>query len=477
MSAIGNGYLSSNALTSFPFEDGQCLDWGVEQTEAVNELQCALQGCFVDAAVSLLAENVEQEAWPVVGAFSMTGNVLSFKVGSGSEEDDVFVSVTASQTKFPIVEGDAIWGRYLLTLSSEGILNLASLLDKLEISPPVQVPSSSPGRDGGLWLRLCARCISVNHHGLSSIRVYDGVHPKIDGPHFILQGDVVVLPGNNMRISQSDDSEGFVLNASPGAGTGKCPCECEETEEGNGALAGPDGHARIFNDTCYDLEPREKYYDSTLGMVSQDILVHAKCTACCTCEMYESIVNDRLSMLADAIRKAKRDIYGQLEKYEDAVDKFNKRISAPTLSDVTLSMSAMPVGRNVSPNIGDGDVTGKMSRCAFTAIVRNHSYFEVIATVNAISGTDTVVEASAAWSDASGAPQSATEDSAAGVVNRSFSIFPGRSLVLTYISAKNNLVKSVETGNFSGTATFDLSYRKDVETVVQLGSITKTVNA
>ena len=496
MSGIGNGYLSGNMLTAFPFEDGQCLAWPVESAEERNELQVALQKCFVDAGVYLDSESIDSK-WPVVGAFSINGNTISFKIASGPE-GDVNVSVTSSSIAFPIVSGSAPWGHYVLTLSSEGIRDFCALCENLSVSPPsppAPINSSSSERDGDFWLRICAKCTTIKQRGLTSLMVYDGMSNMESGPHFVMRGDISIMPGNNIQLLEPSNEvnigSGIEISASPGAGLGKCPCICEESSGGNSALAGPDGHCRIFNDTCYDLIPESKYmeYVEAFGreLVTQDVRIHAKCTACCSCEMYADIVG-KLAIIAGlmdedsefqwaegSVRWSKAKIQDLHSKYEEAVDKFNKRMTEPRLSDVTMTLSGMPIGKNLSPKISNAYVMGNMSRCAFTAIVRNSSYFEVLATITSMSGTDSIVEASASWSDETGAPISVTGDSSSKVSGRSFSIFPGRSLVVTYVSIKNNKVNSVITGGFRSSIYVDLSYRNADGGISYLGRISKAV--
>ena len=179
-----------------------------------------------------------------------------------------------------------------------------------------------------------------------------------------------------MVLSDPEDVEnGIELSAVPGAGTGIISCGCRGQAESDSTIISPDGHTRIFNDTCYDIEP------GPFGTVvvdgetrkSRKLVLHAKCTSCCTCDMYASIVNDKLAALATAVRSAKSDISSLLQTYESGVDAFNRRIYVPKLSDVTVTISGMPIGENLSPKLGGTGVKGKMGRCAFTAIVRNLS--------------------------------------------------------------------------------------------------------
>lgn len=449
MSCVGNGYLTGNMLIAFPFEDDQCLAW---PDECRLQMQEALQRCFTDACISVRSSELPNSEIPCLGLFEVGDSSLRFSLVVGDAEKQI--SVVSTDEAFPIINGNEEWGSYVIVTSSEGIRDFLSLCKELSIAPPAPTLTSSSGRDGAFYLRLCDKCINVSPVGLKSLMVYDGVHPKENGPHFTLTGDVVLKPGNNMQYVEPDDEDNAIeVAAVPGAGLGRVACICKETVGGNAAIAGPDGHARLFNDTCYDLEPSPKFINDD-GLETQQLKIHVKCTSCCTCAMYESIVNDRLVPLADAVRQAKSQIAAHHQTYELAVKKFNERISKPSLTDITLTLAGMPIGSKVSPNISNKDVTGNMSRCAFTAIVRNSSYFAVTASIVTMSGSDSVVEATAAWSNETGDPLSNTGDSALG---GSYTIYPGRSLTVTFVTEKDAKVSKVSTGGFTGKFAVDLS--------------------
>ena len=453
MSCAGNGYLSGNMLVAFPFEDGQLFAW--EDHGASDELQQAIQACFVDACISVRGD--VSEGWPSIGCFSSDGDTLSFVLSACGNEVPVSVS-GSSKDAFPIVSGSEPWGSYAIVLSADGISSFCN------ISPPARNFSrSSPAGEEGSLLRLCAKCVTVMPEILRSIMVYDGKHGMEDGPHFVIEGDVVVRSGNNMRLGEDDDDPAAIeLNAEPGAGLGVVECACEdEGVEGSVLIAGKDGHSRFFNDTCYDLEP-----NTTTG----ELKMHAKCTACCTCQMYESVVNEKLASLAESVRKARKGISDMLQTYETAVSAFNERISRPDLSDVSLTLSGMPIGKNVSPKIVNPKVKGKMGRCVFTATISNSSFFEVTAKIGSVTSSGSVVEASAAWSDSGGAPLSRSGDGASAVTG-SYVIFPGRSLVITFIAVKNDMVSNVSTGGYSGSVSSEISWSGGV-----LGTLSKTVS-
>lgn len=462
-------------LIPFPFEDGQFLLWS--RPEIAAEAQIALQRCFVDAGIYVDSESILEGEWPSIGSFSTSGSTVSFSISAAGSLKQI--SVDASDERFPYVSGKTPWGSYVIVMSSEGMKDFCSFCSSNSISPsspPAQGNSSTSGQEG-YYLRLCAKCVTMKQHGLSSIMVYDGVSPKEDGPHFVLTGDVSVKPGNNMTILEPDEGVGVSLNAVPGAGLGTVPCGTSGQSCSLPRISSPDGHVRLFNDTCYDLEPGQTYEISVDGepRMSRDMIIHAKCTSCCTCAMYESIVNDRLAPLFDIVKSSKESIDGLLSDYESAVKRFNQRIKRPSLSDISLSLTGMPIGKNLSPKLSNTSVRGKMARCAFTAMLKNSSYANIYATVLELSGTDSVVEASASWSDEDGSPKSKTGNSAGSIIGSSFTVYPGRSLAVTFISKKSGMVKSVSTGGYSGAISFVLSYSAQEGVSGGLGVLRRSV--
>lgn len=461
MSCAGNGYLTGNMLVPFPFEDGQLLAWPSMGDDA----QRLLERCFVDAGVNV--SGVEG-GWPSIGRFSIGESQMSFCVSSGGSEKSITVSASASG--FPIVSGKAPFGSYVVVVSAEGVRDFIAFCSENSISPPVP-GSSSPSGLAGVFLRLCPRCVTITPVGITSIRVYDGVNPRGEGPHFVLNGNVSVKPGNNMLLSDPDEN-GIQIGAVPGAGLGVVPCLCDDSAVVKSPIMSPDGHTRIFNDTCYDVEP---WIETNGSKRIGHLQLHSKCTACCTCAMYESIVNDRLAPLSEIVRQARRDISKHLSEYEKAVRRFNQRLQRPTMSDVRLSLSGMPVGSNLSPKLSETKVKGKMGRCAFTAILRNSSYSVISATVISISGSDSVVEASASWTDENGAPRSKTVNSSSDMVNQKFSVMPGMSLVVTFVSVKDEMVGSASTGGYKGSISVGVSYSTEGGPSGSLGILRKSV--
>ena len=467
MSCAGGGYLSGNTLVAYPFEDGQLLAWGCPPEEA-RLRQSALEACFADASLSIDADpgSLDGDGWPSVGDFRFGGSYIDFSLSVRGVPFRLTASAMDSAERFPVKRVWTDWGTCAMTMSSEGIRSLLAL----GIPPPGHASPSPSGREG-LWLRLCARCFSVHPRCLTSVRVYDGVGEMGKGPHFVLDGDVAIMAGNNMEAEAGDD--GVTLSAVPGAGMGAIPCAGSSGKGGRPPIVGPDGHVRIFCDTCLDVEPGI-VADADGRRLYGQIRLHSKCTSCCTCEMYGSIVNDRLRPLADTVRRARADIAGLLATYEEAVERFNARVSKPTLDDVGLTLTGMPAGGRLGPQLAGTRIRGQMGRCAFTAILRNSSYAVLDASVYSIAGTDDVVEASASWIE-DGAPRTMTGDSAGAITGRTFPVRPGQSLALTFVSRSRSMVGSVTTGGYSGSVSIGLSYTTLSGERGSLGTISRSV--
>lgn len=503
-------------LIPFPFEDGQCIPVA-SGDELSRETQIMLNRCFVDASFVSVNTSVPEGEWPAIGdiGYECTRSVKSISFDVRAFGRVFRISQSACDDPFPIVSGHDGPVNYVITLSSEGIRDFCTFGESQELGSPITLSSppstgcSSPSWQGGVfWLRMCAKCVNVRQLSTYSIEVYDGMRPAEFGtngkgyligdicwrngfhrcvsavapwsswkdadwepisiqdvrPSFTLSGEVKLRSGNNIRMAGDDEDENSVeLNAEPGAGLGRIPCQCDDKQIPWAILmAGPDGHMRIFNDTCYDLEP-----STTTGVLK----MHAKCTACCTCEMYESIVNDKLAGIAKSVRESKGRIRKIVRSYDDHVKMFNSMMGSPRESDIDVTLSGMPIGANVSPKIKNKNVKGRMQRCSFTAVIRNSSFFTVTVSGLSISGTDSIVEASAAWSDSNGNPKSKSGDNASAITSGEYSVYPGRSLVIMFISAKNNMVNSVSTGGYVGRISASVYYGSSL-----VGSYSKSVS-
>ena len=117
MSCAGSGYLTQNTLVAFPFADDQCLEWQQEEMRA--EAQIALQKCFADASICLKSTSVNEYDWPRIGSFRSLGTSISFVLKACGSS--VSLSVSSSESKFPIVSGSAAFGSYVIVMCSDAI--------------------------------------------------------------------------------------------------------------------------------------------------------------------------------------------------------------------------------------------------------------------------------------------------------------------------------------------------------------------
>jgi len=438
-----SGYLSANRLRSYPLADGQDvpMEYGKEQL---------LYGCIVDAMISIF--DPDEIMLPRICNISSDGTTLRLSIAVGSEEVPLSVAWSSTRsTQYPIVSGPAPWGYYTMVFSSDGIRDLG----RMEPIFPSSAPNdSSSAEEGFSGLYLAPRAVCRSPMGLRSIMVFDGVHPKSEGPHFIVGGDVAIKPGNNIKIEdpadRGDDINGMVVSAIPGAGAGRVASVKDTANTVVSQLRSEDGHVRIFNDTCYDIEPST----ASAGALPGHIKIHAKCTACCTCDMYSSIVNDRLSTLFDMVKEARRTIGDLQDKYETHVEKFNRRISKPSADDIYVKLIGTAIGHNLStktPNI-----RGTLSRASFKCVVRN-DFFEPVSITfvkNQASGGSTIEDTSLKTSGGI----SRHVDGA--LINNVFILGPGEYAIVNFVVFSNTwtseaggpaITASVEvTANFGG---------------------------
>ena len=439
----GVGYITGNGLSTYPFEDGE-YERGLSK-DPTGQLRL-WKRCFVDASIMINSTSIPDGGWPTVSYFGYTqARHLIFDLSvCGTRKTLHYAPKSGSSQEYPIFSGEEDWGWYTFTLSTEAINNYTMRIEDYfgeDGDGIVQGTGSDP-------LRLCARCVTLKPAELTSIRVYDGVQSKSSGPHFVLSGDVNILPGYNMQLAEPESETGVELNAVAGAGLGVIPCECTKSERSASPIFSSDGHSRMFNDTCYDIEP---YVRNGNGYLK----IHAKCTACCTCDMYASIVNDRLADLAKQIRQSKEDLDTLLSEYELSVAKFNERINTQTIDDFTLSLSGMPVGSNVGSNLKNEKLKGYMLRCACSATLKNSSYKTAYAKIASIGGSSSkMLEVTASWENENGDLASWTGNSQSDAIGKGFFVKSGHSLVVTWISCAKKLIHKTRPFDFSEQITF-----------------------
>lgn len=416
-------YLTSNRFIRYPFADDSVLSIPESSARAVF-------GCFVDAMIQL--KDHRSGIVPKVIGISLLEHTLSFTLSGPSR---IVLNCTRSKSRFPVITGETDWCWYTFVLSSDGIRELESVTDLDGLSSDE--------------LELSPHCIGMPSLGVSTLEVCGGLKEH-DGrrltlqealeasPDAIVSGDIGIEEGFNTTLS----SEGAYLTvtAGPGAGAGTAPCPCEQTEQDSTrrGIWSKDGHVRLFNDTCYD------YLPSGQGRLSGSLTLQAKCKACCTCEMYETLVNGRLVPLKNAILSAKRNLDRTLEDYEDSVRKWNERIRTATEDDIVMTMTAVPM-ESAGTNLSGSGVSGRMSRCGFTVNVRNDSFVNVKVVIDGITANGKIFQQTLGYLSGD---TPVVKSSAAG---QSVTLQPGKSLLISYFVRSDSYQRTSSRAGFSST--------------------------
>lgn len=439
-------HLTGNRLIRYPFADDSVLSVDGD------EKAITVFGCFVDAMVQLVSPH--SDSCPKVTGVSIDGQTLSFAlVDVSGHGEPVNLTCSRSKTRFPVISSKASWCWYTFVMSSDGIGEFADLKE------------SDPGIDvSGDVLAFSERCLGRSADGVSAIYLYGGERPPYEGadrrctrlealalgPDRIVSGDVSLREGNNISLSSGSPVDmlagvtginGITVNAIPGAGAGRLPCECSDaTEFKTPGLLSPDGHSRLFNDTCYDLVPM-LYTPKTAYL-----RMHAKCKACCTCEMYAAIVNDRLVPLKDDVLESKKSLDSTLGTYETNVAKWNARMQTAEPDDIVVSVSAVPLDP-AGTNLKGGSVLGMMSRCGFSVFVRNDSFVDVTISLSDLSSNGDIFEAQVSFMDQGLQPRIVKLSAPAYACD--VTLPPGRSMTFTCFVRPKTMVKTAQKSGFS----------------------------
>lgn len=440
-------YLTGNRRIRYPFEDDSVIQQVSEQVSL-----CAF-GCFVDAMVQMKPGVVSGN--PVVTALSSDSDFISFRLKcEGDTGPGVSINCAAATDKFPVISGSCAWCWYTFVMSSDGIRELSA--------------AGGMSGDEDLELRLSDRCVGRQPPGVTSITVYGGKKIKpgttrrytrqevLDAGDYdkVMVGDVKAKAGYNMtffggsnRVQYETGSSErgighVVMNAIPGAGEGTIKCNCDDAVTYNTpGLLSPDGHTRLFNDTCYDLVP--VLYSRENG----DLMLHVKCKACCTCEMYAEILTKKLVPLKDAVFSNKESLDGTLGTYEKYVRMWNDRIKNAAPEDIAISCTGVPLDAAATDIKAKGDnVTGMMNRCGFSFTVRNESFVTVSVLFSEFSSNGEPFDAQIGYMDSNMNPRITKVDikSAGGTAT----LPPGRSATLTLFIRLPDMVKTDRQSGF-----------------------------
>lgn len=466
--AIDQEYLTGNRKIRYPFAEDTVLS-----TE--DSMALLVFGCFIDAFIQ--PKSLSADIDPYISGISMDGGVLSFSLHGTVGGEDVSVPLTCSSSRldrFPIVNGQTEWCWFTFVMSSAGISEYAD----------AQASDKPVGDISGDVVRFSKRCLGYySSMEVTSLRVYGGERMNeaagrrytrrevmeleeagVDVCDAVLDGHVTFKTGYNMSFSPGladldllgeQNTGDITFNASPGAGLGRLPCRCVDTlVYKTPGLLSKDGHTRLFNDTCYDLVPR------LFSAKSSELMMHVKCKACCTCEMYEDVVNKRLAPLKDSILESRDTLDEVLDTYTENVKKWNKRLKTATPDDIVVTVSAVPLDAAATDLTGTRNVSGKMNRCGFSVMVRNESFVMVDVSFDGVISNGEVFESQLSYMDSSKTPVIVPAPSGVARVT----LPPGRSVTLTCFIRLNSMVKTDRQTGFAARAS--VTVRQDGRVVL-----------
>lgn len=436
-------YLTSNRLIRYPFADNSVVNTGNPKTDS--ELKSRLLfGCFSDAAIQMKASFTFEDV--KITQLAIQGHTLKFAITNG--HTSTVLSCTRTTTKFPVVYGATDWCWYTFVLSSDGIRALEENVE-------------SVGNVTSQTFSLNTKCLGVNPPQVTSIAIYGGsrineltgkrltlVEALSEKPDVIVTGDTGIREGYNIKLGAGiiplsflSAENSIVINAVAGAGMGTAPCSCikKEVEFKTPGLIASDGNLRLFNDTCYDLVPNKKPAVES-DKIEGTLEINAKCKACCTCDMYASIVNDQLVPLKERIIHSRDMVTKVFSTYEDNVTKWNERIANASPEDVVISLTGVALDA-AGTNLIGGDVAGRMSRCGYTLTIRNDAFVPLEIRLSQFSSNGAPFEAQVSYMQDADTPVVMPLDLSQPEIC-SITLVAGRTLTVTYFTRLSSMSKT-----------------------------------
>lgn len=177
----------------------------------------------------------------------------------------------------------------------------------------------------GTSLPLSRATMSVRLPKLLSLSICDDTSTctPVSMPQGALTGQVILEAGYNTVLEPAmgaePDSTGFLLDLTPGAGTGTVPCTDTTQEEFSDTimhmLADESGGVSfVSNDDCYDIRRDPG---------SASIVISNVCTPCCDCDDFVAF-GDYLQVLADKMQSVYDKLYaihmGDGTSEDDTID-------------------------------------------------------------------------------------------------------------------------------------------------------------
>lgn len=351
---LGEEYLSSNSLTSWPFNPG-------EPPQGVSRLFADAYICFPSCRRFLSVCVVDVD----VG-----DDVLKFSVIATEDIGDYDEPVAIDLGTAVVPRGDH---RYeVVSLKSTNIV-AKFVIDGWHLSDSEKLFEHGP-------FPLCASCQSESSARVTTLSIYNSVnggYPTITGPK--MAGDVKIYGGYNVRVSTNGSIDnGVTIEAMPGYGDGVVPCECEDEGDKDECSEGkrekgnvkPDSYGDVVlsSDKCIAVVP----YRGP-GVVS----LNGRCTAPCTVDMYMEEAGN-LSDMADDVKDDKEKLVAVAQKYKDMVCNLEEDICSRIILSGVLSQPNFGEGTN---DLTESAISGYLDRVTGRVVIANTSTKKIVAKI------------------------------------------------------------------------------------------------
>lgn len=327
MATTSREYLSSNSLVAYPFEEGT---------------DRSVAGMFCDAVVHVpYGEPFSARVSEVM----VSGGELSFRASLCGEDSSVSFVAEGHEGDYAVLR---------IGMSSV-VVDVAGIL-------------GSEGLYAAGPFVLSVSCADFSPPQVSSFRIMEMVNggdPRVvaDG----ISGDVRLVGGSNVDVVEDDGS--VRISASPGSGSGRVPCECDQSNDdiastGSYILPERTGDVVIGGDGCIQVNA-----DPEFGVIS----ISGRCTACCPNEKYSDIL-ERLHSLSVGLSDAVSSAMSFASDYNGSVSLFNAALEEPTDKELEASLTlSTPIPRERASEWSNQKVKGSHAKLVIGANIVNAS--------------------------------------------------------------------------------------------------------
>jgi hypothetical protein len=323
-------YLSSNSMTAYPFME----DAGVP------DRVCRL---FCDAVVPV---SYGRSFSARLTGIDVSDESISFSISSEGEDHGFSLNLSECRGSYHVARD----GRLSV------VVDMDHARDSERFSDDGPYPLSPSCAD--FDPRAVTSISLMRRTDGDPVSTYEG---KIDGL-------VRLVSGTNARIVASES--GMEINAEPGAGKGRVPCDCPEPESDSSVpflVPESTGDIVLDGDGCIQVNT-----DNV-----STITISGRCTACCPTSKYQDQLN-RLKELMDVVKSTYSTSVELAGKYNRYATFFNEFLDEPIDDELVVSVPAFaPVPRERSDEWSNMRVLGSHNKAMVSTNVANLSQKDV----------------------------------------------------------------------------------------------------